>query len=88
MQGVSDPVVHGVCNAEDRVLVTFDLDFADIRAYPPTDGCGVIVLRPPHQDARTVAQLVGQLIPVLLRTDPRGELWIVEDGQIRVRGAE
>ena len=86
MEGAPDSVVYSVCNAEDRVLVTFDLDFADIRAYPPKSACGTIVLRPPSQDARAVSLLVGQLISVLLTTEPRGELWIAEDGRIRVRG--
>jgi hypothetical protein len=35
--GHSDAEIAQVCQREARVLVTMDLDFADIRAYPPQD---------------------------------------------------
>ena len=38
-----------VCQVEGRALVTCDLDFADIRAYPRGDYHGIIVLRPAVQ---------------------------------------
>ena len=34
MAGQPDANVATVCQREDRVVVTLDLDFADIRAYP------------------------------------------------------
>ena len=33
--GATDAAVARACIAEERALVTQDLDFADIRAYPP-----------------------------------------------------
>lgn len=33
--GSADPGIASVCRNEDRVLVTLDMDFADIRTYPP-----------------------------------------------------
>ena len=33
--GADDPVLLAACVAEDRILVTLDLDFSDIRTYPP-----------------------------------------------------
>lgn len=85
MVGAADPEAFAVCQAEDRVLVTFDLDFADIRTYPPGEACGTLIPRPPSHDARTVLALVEQLVPTLIASDPRGQLWIVEDGRIRMR---
>ena len=35
LTGQPDAVIAGVCMREGRVLVTLDLDFADVRAYPP-----------------------------------------------------
>ena len=35
MGGATDAEVTRVCTDEERVLVTQDMDFADIRAYPP-----------------------------------------------------
>ena len=31
-----DPRVASVCRFEERALITLDLDFSDIRTYPPT----------------------------------------------------
>jgi predicted nuclease of predicted toxin-antitoxin system len=32
--GASDPDIGSVCQDEERVLITLDTDFADIRVYP------------------------------------------------------
>jgi predicted nuclease of predicted toxin-antitoxin system len=46
LAGVPDPAVAAVCQAEKRAIVTLDLDFSDIRRYPPEHYSGIIVLRP------------------------------------------
>ncbi|MCY4113992.1 MAG: DUF5615 family PIN-like protein [Chloroflexi bacterium] len=35
MGGATDAEVASVCLGEERILVTQDIDFADIRMYPP-----------------------------------------------------
>jgi predicted nuclease of predicted toxin-antitoxin system len=45
MGGEPDANVAAVCQQEGRTVLTLDLDFADIRAYPPADYPGIIVLR-------------------------------------------
>jgi predicted nuclease of predicted toxin-antitoxin system len=45
MGGEPDTNLYRVCQAEQRVLVTLDLDFSDIRSYPPVKSAGIIVLR-------------------------------------------
>lgn len=45
MGGDPDENVASACRREDRVLVTLDLDFADLRTYPPESHPGVVVLR-------------------------------------------
>ena len=42
MVGSTDENIAVVCQAEKRAVVTLDLDFADIRAYPPEDYFGLI----------------------------------------------
>ena len=39
LRGAFDPKVREVCLAEGRILVTFDLDFSDLRTYRDTPGC-------------------------------------------------
>lgn len=83
--GQSDVRVADVCRAEGRTLLTLDLDFADIRVYPPGDFAGIVVLRPSVQTVTNIRRLVGQVI-ALLPTEPlAGHLWIVDEGQIRIR---
>jgi predicted nuclease of predicted toxin-antitoxin system len=43
--GSQDAVIASICQQEERVLVTVDLGFPDIRAYPPQTTPGFIVLR-------------------------------------------
>ena len=35
LAGHIDPVIAQVCKQEGRILITLDLDFSDIRHYPP-----------------------------------------------------
>ena len=45
LQGEADSEIASVCQHEQRVILTLDLDFSDIRHYPPTVYHGIIVLR-------------------------------------------
>jgi predicted nuclease of predicted toxin-antitoxin system len=44
--GHTDARILDVCLNEERVLITLDLDFSDIRQYPPSSHSGIWVLRP------------------------------------------
>ena len=85
MVGKPDPFVAAVCRAEGRVLVTLDLDFSDIRTYPPGDFHGVIVLRPRTQAKPAVLALFSKLIPLLNSEPLHGKLWIVQENGLRIR---
>lgn len=69
-------------------MVTLDLDFSDIRAYPPGDYHGIVVLRPATQAKPAVLALIDQLIPVLASEPLVGNLWIVQRSGIRIREGE
>ena len=85
MSGEPDPRVAAVCRDEDRVILTLDLDFSDIRTYPPGDYPGIVVLRPPTQAKSAVLDLVGQLIPLLDIEPLVGNLWILQRSGLRIR---
>ena len=87
LAGADDPIVAAKCQVEARVLFTLDLDFADIRAYPPSEYLGIVVLRPTEPSRRQVLQLVSRVLPVLLAEWMEHRLWIVEPARVRVRGA-
>lgn len=67
------------------MLVTLDTDFADIRAYPPAEAPGLLVLRLRQQDKAYIVETLERLIPLLKKETPNGQLWIVEDDRIRIR---
>jgi predicted nuclease of predicted toxin-antitoxin system len=85
LAGQPDVRVADACRAEGRAVVTLDLDFSDIRVYPPSDYAGIIVLRPSVQTITNIRRLVGQVI-ALLPTEPlAGHPWIVDERQLRIR---
>jgi predicted nuclease of predicted toxin-antitoxin system len=87
MGGAEDPQIAAVCRAEARVLFTLDLDFSDIRTYPPNEYVGIVVLRPAEPSRRMVLQMLTRVLPVLAAQWANHQLWIVEPNRVRVRGA-
>ena len=86
--GKSDDEIFSVCRTENLVLVTLDLSFGDIRKYAPGTHAGIIVLRYAKQDKEYVVKNVRRLVPRLDKEPPAGEIWIVEESLIRIRGEE
>jgi predicted nuclease of predicted toxin-antitoxin system len=87
MGGGDDPTVAAACRTEARVLFTLDLDFSDIRTYPPSEYVGIVVLRPPQPTRGMVLQMLTRVLPVLAAQWANHQLWIVEPDRVRVRGA-
>jgi predicted nuclease of predicted toxin-antitoxin system len=83
--GVGDRVIASVCAEEDRILLTLDTDFADIRAYPPADYPGIIVLRLRGQEKHHILLATNRLSSVLEKEAIQNQLWIVEEDRIRIR---
>ena len=86
LSGEKDPALLEVCRTEGRVLVTLDLDFANIQAYPPASTNGIVVLRLVRQDKPWVLEMMGRSIPFFENHSLSGKLWVVEDDCIRIRG--
>jgi predicted nuclease of predicted toxin-antitoxin system len=85
LAGASDSDVASACQAEERVLITLDLDFSDVRAYAPGTHSGIIVLRPRSADRDHTLALLRRVL-ALLGTEPlAGALWIVDCERVRVR---
>lgn len=83
--GAPDPDVLAACQFERRALVTLDKDLTDVRAYPPAEYPGIIVLRPADQQASTVVALIRR-VALLLATEPlAGTLWIADSHRVRIR---
>ena len=85
LSGATDPRIAEVCTEEGRVLVTLDLDFADIRTYPPSASAGIIIFRLGSYDALTLRRFVGRVMALLPHESPAGRLWVVEEDKVRIR---
>src|SRR4051812_2416145 len=85
LAGAADEAIASACRREARVLVTFDLDFADVRAYPPAGSPGIIILRPPSQTIRLQLALVDEFLRQAAVMSVTGQLWIIEPGRLRIR---
>ena len=83
--GATDQDLARICGSEGRTLLTFDMDFANIRAYPPGNHAGLIVFRLITQEKSHLLSALEKLIPILRTASPKGRLWVVEEDRIRIR---
>ncbi len=85
LAGGQDARVYEQCRRESRVLLTLDLDFSDIRTYPPHESPGIVVIRPTEPNRDRVLSLVRQVLVAFDRDAVAQSLWIVEENRIRIR---
>lgn len=84
MGGEKDHNIARICAAEDRAIVTLDLDFANIRAYPPKEHAGIVVLRLKRHDVHTLTTAINRMVQYLKQEPLTQRLWIVSERQIRI----
>ena len=84
--GTSDANLVKVCQKEERVLVTLDADFADIRTYRPEKFSGIIVMRLNRQDKNHVLEVFKRSMLLFKREPVDKRLWVVEKDRVRIRG--
>ena len=85
LRGWIDPGIAAICQAEERIIVSLDVDFANVRTYAPHDFPGILVLRLKRQDTPGVLLALKRAVR-LLRFEPiEGRLWIVEEDRVRIR---
>jgi predicted nuclease of predicted toxin-antitoxin system len=86
LQGKGDESIAEVCRREQRILITLDRDFSDIRHYPPEEYPGLIVLALISQDKPHVLEIMRRILVALQSQPLEKRLWIVEESRIRIRG--
>lgn len=79
--GRSDAEIAAVIRDERRCLVTFDLDFADPRRFPPREFSGLIVLRLRFPTATIQVRRVADFLES--QADVNGRLWILDELRAR-----
>lgn len=74
--------------ATTATLVSRDLDFADVRRFPPQDTQGILVLRLPDDTlADEVASVIVRFLRTSMVTHLPGHLVILERDRVRFRPA-
>ena len=81
----TDEQVAARCCEDGRAIVSLDLDFANPFRFPPALHHGIAVLRgPPRMTLQALNRLLATFIGALKTQPLEGQLWIVEEGRIRV----
>src|SRR5438128_7423745 len=62
LSGADDPVVWQRAVSEGRLFITLDLDFADIRRFPPGSHPGIVLLRPRSRSRDAVLEILRPLV--------------------------
>jgi predicted nuclease of predicted toxin-antitoxin system len=83
--GAGDPAIAAHSQQESRIIVTLDLDFADIRVYPPGTHPGIVVLRSKSPDVYFVQSALARLFATVKEADFLGSLIVVDQSRIRIR---
>lgn len=84
--GATDQTLTKKCKEEKRVLITLDLDFADIRFLSQDIIPGIIVIRTEDQTVDSIKPIIKSLIKKIDKGEvPLKKLWIVDEEKIRIR---
>src|SRR5262249_23712526 len=86
--GEDDPPVLEAALNEGRTSLTFDLDFADVRNYPPGTHCGIVVFRLRDQRWKTLERPVSRLFGEGTLEKLKDGLAIVNETRVRWKRAK
>jgi predicted nuclease of predicted toxin-antitoxin system len=62
MSGATDPAVWQRVRTEVRFFITLDLDFSDVRQFPPGTHPGLLLLRPRNKSRDAVAEILERVL--------------------------
>lgn len=80
-----DDIIFEAAKGEGRMLLTLDLDFADIRKYPPGTHPGIVLFRPRSKGVLAVGEFVEEFVRRQDLALVVGCLVVVDPDRVRVR---
>jgi predicted nuclease of predicted toxin-antitoxin system len=80
-----DTAIAAAANGEGRTLLTLDLEFADLRKYPPGSHPGIILFRPRSFGPLAVNRFVEEFVRGTNLELFAGCVAVVEPARVRVR---
>lgn len=86
LESAADDEIIDWAKRNKSVLITRDLDFANILNYPPQKHSGIVVLRIPHYySSKEIKKVLKEFISEIKLDKLFKTLVIVEDGRIRIK---
>ena len=85
MHRAPDAEIFQVAIAEDRVILTFALDFSDLAAFARDGRARIILFRLTNARARNVIDRLGVVLAESQEVFTRGVIVIVEEARHRIR---
>jgi predicted nuclease of predicted toxin-antitoxin system len=83
-----DTEVAAESSKEGRMLFTLDVEFADLRKYPPGEHPGIILFRPPTFGPLSVNRFIVNFVCSADLTEFRSCVAIVDHNRVRVRSPQ
>lgn len=83
----SDVRVGQAAAGEGRILLSLDVEFADLRKHAPGSHPGVVVFRPKSRGALTVSALVIRFAKSADWSQIHGSVVVVQEDRMRVRSS-
>ena len=85
LAGEPNKRIWHACSLEDRFLITQDLDFSDVRKYPPGTHAGIMILRVADDSRENLISVVLQAFQEQDTDAFQRALVVVTDVKIRIR---
>lgn len=85
LSGEDDEVVWQQVCTEGRFFITLDLDFSDVRRFPPGTHPGILLLRSRCGSRQAVLDVLQRVVRVYPLATLQGCLVVADDIQIRIR---
>jgi len=81
----TDEKVFSWAQKENRIIVTRDKGFGDIRSYPPGKHAGIIIIKDPNLSAAKIAEIFRSAWAEMKRADFERNLIIIDRKKVRLR---
>jgi predicted nuclease of predicted toxin-antitoxin system len=85
LSGTSDEALWEQVVEEDRLFITLDLDFSDVRRFPPGSHPGILLLRPQSGSRDAVTSVLERVLLEYTLEELRGCLVVADDLHTRIR---
>jgi len=84
----SDTEIAAAALREERMLLTLDVEFADLRKYPPGSHPGIILFRPPSFGPLSVNKFIADFVNSADLSKLTSCVAIVDPVNVRIRSPE